>query len=67
MPLQWRRVWGILAVAFLLTPFAVVAQEGRRGDRGDIQVANDWEQTRVSHLLHEAFLGMRSVLFWPES
>src|SRR5712691_9323138 len=21
----------------------------------------------VSHLLHEAFLGMRSVLFWPES
>ena len=45
MPLQWRRVWGILAVAFLLTPFAVVAQEGRRGDRGDIQVTNDWEQT----------------------
>jgi hypothetical protein len=45
MPLQWRRVWGILAVAFLLTPFAVVAQEGRRGDRGDMQVTNDWEQT----------------------
>ena len=45
MPLQWRRVWGILAVAFLLTPFAVVAQEGRRGDRGDIQVTNDWEHT----------------------
>ena len=45
MPLQWRRVWGILAVAFLLTPFAVVAQEGRRGDRGDMQVTNDWEHT----------------------
>src|ERR1700704_1605302 len=45
MTLQWRRVWGILAVAFLLTPFAVVAQEGRRGDRGDIQVTNDWENT----------------------
>jgi hypothetical protein len=23
--------------------------------------------TSVSHLLHEAFLGMRSVLFWTES
>ena len=45
MTLQWRRVWGILAVAFLLTPFAVVAQEGRRGDRGDMQVTNNWEQT----------------------
>jgi hypothetical protein len=43
--MPWRRVWGIIAVALLVTPLAVVAQEGRRGDRGDIQVSNDWENT----------------------
>jgi hypothetical protein len=25
-----------------------------------------WDTLGVSHLLHEAFLGMRSVLFWAE-
>jgi hypothetical protein len=25
------------------------------------------EKKRVSHLLHEALWGMRSVLLWPES
>ena len=27
----------------------------------------DFEYESVSHLLHEAFLGMRSILFWTES
>jgi hypothetical protein len=45
MPMQWRRVWGILAIALLVAPLVVLAQEGRRGDRGDIQVTNDWEDT----------------------
>ena len=26
-------------------PLVVLAQEGRRGDRGDIQVTNDWDNT----------------------
>jgi len=29
----------------LIAPLVVVAQEGRRGDRGDIQITNDWENT----------------------
>jgi hypothetical protein len=45
MPMRGRRVWGILAVVLLIAPFVVLAQEGRRGDRGDIQVTNDWENT----------------------
>jgi hypothetical protein len=45
MPMQWRRVWGILAIALLVAPLVVLAQEGRRGGRGDIQVTNDWEDT----------------------
>src|SRR5882672_1140805 len=45
MPVQWRRAWGILAVVLLIAPLVVVAQEGRRGDRGDIQITNDWENT----------------------
>jgi hypothetical protein len=45
MPTQWRKVWGILAVVFLVAPLVVLAQDGRRGDRGDIQVTNDWENT----------------------
>jgi hypothetical protein len=43
--MQGRRVWGILAVALLLTPLVVFGQAGRRGDRGNIQVTNDWENT----------------------
>jgi hypothetical protein len=43
--MQRRRVWVILVIAFLLTPLALLAQDWRRGDRGDIQVTNDWENT----------------------
>jgi len=43
MSAKWIRVWGILAVVFLVAPLVVLAQEGRRGDRGDIQVFNNWD------------------------
>jgi len=45
MPVKWIRAWGILAVVLLVAPLVVLAQEGRRGDRGDIQVTNDWDNT----------------------
>src|SRR3989442_12536729 len=45
MSVKWIRVWGILAVVLLVAPLVVLAQEGRRGDRGDIQVTNDWDNT----------------------
>ena len=45
MSVQWIRAWGILAVVLLVAPLGVLAQEGRRGDRGDIQVTNDWDNT----------------------
>lgn len=45
MPVKWIRAWGILAVVLLVAPLMVLAQEGRRGDRGDIQVTNDWDNT----------------------
>jgi hypothetical protein len=45
MPVKWIRAWGILAVVLLVTPLVVLAQESRRGDRGDIQVTNDWDNT----------------------
>ena len=45
MLVTWRRAWGLLIVVLLITPLTVLAQEGRRGDRGDIQVTNDWENT----------------------
>src|SRR5215217_1559250 len=37
--------YSVVAIAFLIAPLVVVAQEGRRGDRGDIQVINDWDNT----------------------
>jgi hypothetical protein len=40
-----RSVWGILAILFFVTPLVVMAQDGRRGDRGEIQVTNDWNNT----------------------
>jgi hypothetical protein len=45
MPMKWRRAWGILAIVVLIAPLMVGAQEERRGNRGDIQVTNDWEDT----------------------
>lgn len=45
MSVQWRRAWGILAVVLLVAPLVVLAQEGRRGDRRNIQVTNDWNNT----------------------
>jgi hypothetical protein len=45
MSVKWIRAWGILAVVLLVAPLVVLAQEGRRGDRGDIQVTNDWDNT----------------------
>jgi hypothetical protein len=41
MSMKWRRAWGILVVVALIAPLVVVAQEGHRGNRGDIQVTND--------------------------
>src|SRR2546423_777419 len=35
----------MVAVAVLLVPLVVMAQGSRRGDRGEIQVTNDWEDT----------------------
>jgi hypothetical protein len=40
-----RRALSILVIALFLTPLAAFAQQGRRGDRGNIQVTNDWENT----------------------
>ena len=37
--------YSVLAVALLIAPLVVMAQGNRRGDRGDIQVTNDWENT----------------------
>jgi hypothetical protein len=45
MSVKWIRAWGILTVVFLVAPLVVSAQGDRRGDRGDIQVTNDWENT----------------------
>ena len=45
--------FGILAVALLIAPFAVFAQDGRRGNRGNIKVTNDWENTVQVTLLKE--------------
>jgi len=35
----------VVAVALLLVPLVVLAQGSRRGDRGEIQVTNDWDNT----------------------
>jgi hypothetical protein len=35
----------MLALVLLISPLVVMAQERRRGDRGEIQVTNDWENT----------------------
>jgi hypothetical protein len=43
--MQRRRVLVILVVALFLPPLLVFAQDYRRGDRGDIQVTNDWQDT----------------------
>jgi len=45
MSVKWIRAWGILAVVLLVAPLVVLAQEGRRLGRGDIQVTNNWENT----------------------
>ena len=63
MPVTWRRVWGILAVALLIAPLVVVAQYGRRGDRGDIHVTNDWENT-VKVTLWKERGGQMSSRIW---
>jgi len=42
---QWITFYGMLAIIWLLAPLVVLAQEGRRGGRGDIQVTNDWDNT----------------------
>jgi hypothetical protein len=42
---QGRSVISILALAFLFIPLTVFAQNWQRGDRADIQVINDWENT----------------------
>jgi len=39
------RWYSVLAVALLIAPLVVLAQEGGRRERGDIQVTNDWENT----------------------
>ena len=45
MSVKWIKAWGILAVVLLAAPLVVLAQEGRRGDRGDIQITNNWDNT----------------------
>ena len=45
MPVKWIRAWGILTVVFLVAPVVVLAQGDRRGDRAEIQITNDWENT----------------------
>jgi hypothetical protein len=45
MSLQFRSSWAIVVIALFLIPLAAFAQDGRRGDRGEIQVTNDWENT----------------------
>jgi hypothetical protein len=45
MSRKWTSVWGFLAIAFVCASCTVAAQDYRRGDRGNIQVTNDWEDT----------------------
>jgi hypothetical protein len=45
MPRKFIGWYSVLAVVFLIAPLAVLAQEGGRRERGDIQVTNDWENT----------------------
>jgi hypothetical protein len=37
--------YSVVVVAVLIAPLIVLAQEGARRERGDIQVTNDWENT----------------------
>src|SRR4029077_5899565 len=37
--------YSVVAVAVLIAPLLVLAQEGSRRERGDIQVTNDWDNT----------------------
>jgi hypothetical protein len=43
MPINWKRLLGILAVLLFITPYSVFSQDRRRGDYGYLQVTNDWE------------------------
>jgi hypothetical protein len=43
--MQRRKALVIFVVALFLAPLTVFAQDWRRGDRGDIQVTNDWQNT----------------------
>jgi hypothetical protein len=45
MYIYWKRLTGILAVLLFLTPITVFAQDWARGDRGDTEVTNDWQNT----------------------
>jgi hypothetical protein len=42
---KWMGWYSVVALAFWIAPLVVLAQEGSRRERGDIQVTNDWEQT----------------------
>ena len=44
MLIYQKKLFGILTVLMLCTPMVVFSQDGRRWDRGDIQVNNDWER-----------------------